>query len=136
MTNRPDNYHSTIIDLICSVTGQTNILTIPRALIDFMGSVEGGLLLSRIIYWQEHSNQDGGCFYKTYSEWDEELCLSKYKVGKLSTKMKDMGFLTTRVRKANGNPTVHYLLDRDKFEKQLVRFLRERSEPEKEARHG
>ena len=133
MTKRGD-YKSAVMDLIHSVAGQANVLTIPRVLIDFMGSVEGGLLLSQIIYWQGRSSHGGGWFYKTYSEWEEELCLSKYKVGKLSAQMKDKGFLATQVKKANGNPTVHYLFNCEEFERQLVNYLQKRPVPEKESK--
>ena len=125
MTSR-DDYKSTVMDLIHSIVGQANILTIPRVLIDFMGDLEGALLLSQILYWQGRSNQPGGWFYKTYVDWEEEVCLSKYKVSKAVSRMKAMGFLETKVKKASGSPTVHYLLDRQEFERQLIKKLRQK----------
>jgi len=130
------NYRGIIIDLVQDVAGQVDVLSFPRAFIGFTGSIEGAILLSKIIQHQEHSGQDGGRLFKTYADWEKELGLSKYKVSGLSAEMRGKGFLETRVKRANGNPTVHYFLDRNEFEKQLVDYLRKQSAPESLTNEG
>ena len=107
--------------LIIELSGQANMLVIPRVYIDLMGSIEGGLLLSQMIYWSDRSKRDDGYFFKSYDEWNQETSLSKHKVAGLVNKMKDAGFLETQVMKAYGSPTVHYRISFSDFRKWLVK---------------
>ena len=113
--------HGAAISIIKSLIGQANILTIPRVFVDFMGSLDGALFLSQIIYWSDRANSEW--FYKTYNEWQDEICLSKYEVSKHSKALQEMGLLETKLKKANGAPTVHYKFLFDEFEKSFVKFL-------------
>jgi len=122
------DYQKFTNDLIANFTGQANVLVIPKPLADFMGSLEGGLLLSQILYWSGRVNKESeGWFYKSYRDWEEELGLSKYKVSSYTKKMKEIGFLDTKVKKANGDPTVHYRLKIGEFQKTFGKFLHDRS---------
>lgn len=115
------NNHNNAISIIKSLTGQANILTIPRIFVDFLGSLDGALFLSQVIYWSDKSNSEW--FYKSYKEWKDEICLSKYEVSKQSKKLQAMNLLETKLKKANGAPTVHYKFSFDEFEKSFVHFL-------------
>lgn len=112
--------------LIRKLTGQANVLTIPRVFVEFMGSLDGALLLSQCLYWSDRTRNPEGWFYKSYVEWEEETCLSKYEVSKNVKKMQEMGFLETKLKKANGAPTVHYRILFDEFEKWIGEFLANR----------
>ena len=112
-----------MIELIKATSGQANILTIPRPYIEFMGSLDGGLFLSQLIYWSDRGGQGDGWFYKTYLEWEAETTLSKYEIGKQAGILKDKGILETKVKKANGAPTVHYHFSFSEFQKSFVKFL-------------
>jgi len=116
--------HQNAIALIKAFSGQANILTIPRPFVDFMGNLDGALFLSQVLYWSDKGRD--GWFYKTYAEWQEEICLSEYEVKKAVKKLIDLGVLETQVRKANGNPTVHYRLDFDAFSESFLNFLQKR----------
>ena len=116
--------HQNAIALIKAFSGQANILTIPRPFVDFMGNLDGALFLSQVLYWSDRGRD--GWFYKTYAEWQEEICLSEYEVKKAVKKLVDLGVLETQVRKANGNPTVHYHLDFDAFSESFLNFLQKR----------
>jgi len=109
MTNQKD-----IFNLIRQLTGQANILTIPRIFIHYTGSVEAALLLSQIIYWSDR-NPRGPWFYKSYKEWEQEIGLSIKKLRRAANILKVKKLIKTKVKKANGSPTLHYLFDQDAF---------------------
>lgn len=117
------NNHNQAISIIKSLTGQANVLTIPRVFVDFMFSLDGALFLSQVIYWSDKGKDNEGWFYKSYDEWTSEICLSKYEVSKHSKRLQEMGLLETKLKKANGAPTVHYRFLFDEFVKSFVKFL-------------
>lgn len=115
--------HQSAIELIKALSGQANILTIPRLYIDYMGSIDGGLLLNQLIYWSDKGSDSDDWFYKTYLEWEEETTLSKYEVSKQANILKEKGVLKTNVKKANGAPTVHYKFLFSEFQNSIVEFI-------------
>lgn len=116
-----------VFDAIRSMTGQANILTIPRIFVDLVGDLETALFLSQVLYWSDKGSQDGGWFYKTYAEWEEEICLNEYKVRKAKNKLEEMGLIETKIKKANGNPTVHYRLKPKAFTDWFLKNLKKRT---------
>lgn len=101
-----------IISIIKSVSGQANLITIPRIFIDVVsGDLSTAVLLSQIVYWSDKSKRDDGWFYKTYGEWEAETSLSQFQVKRSGDQLKRLGLLQTKIKKANGFPTVHYKLD-------------------------
>jgi hypothetical protein len=114
-----------IYQLISSITGQKNILTIPREFINYTGDITSALLLNQLLYWTPKSND--GWIYKTYQDWESEIGFSEYKIRKASESLKNLELLETKIKKANGNPTVHYRLNTDKFLKGFLNFLNQRN---------
>ncbi len=109
-----------VIELIKTMTGQTNILTIPRMFIDLVGGdIITALFLSQCIYWS--SKKDDGWFYKSSAEWREELSLSYYQIKRSSKALSRV--LQTKVHKANGTPTVHYKVDFEVLKEWILEFL-------------
>ena len=117
-----------MFDLIQALIGQANVLTVPRAFVAYTGSLEAALLLSQILYWSDKTKNPQGWFYKSYREWQSELSLSKHKVNTAVNQIKSKGFLKTKVKKANGNPTLHYKLDANAFIASFSVFLTKESE--------
>lgn len=117
------------LTLIQRLTGNSNILTIPVELIHYTGSLDCALFLSQMLYWTERATIPGGWVYKTYKEWKKELHLSEFEVRKAVKILgKDgKGILETKLKKANGSPTVHYRLLVDRFSDSILNFLQERS---------
>lgn len=111
----------TVFLLIRELTGQSNVLTIPRAFVEYTGTLDAALLLSQILYWSDKGRN--GWFYKTYAEWTDELVLSKYQVNKAVNILKNKGILETKIKRANGSPTLHYKLDIGLFTDSFIRFL-------------
>ncbi len=113
-----------LITLIQSLTGQTNVLTVPRELSRFLGDdLPAALLLSQLIYWQGKQGRADGAIYKTYAEWYEEIGLTEYQVRRATKKMSE--FLRTKIHRANGSPTVHYYLNVGQFSESILKFLKE-----------
>ena len=119
-------YKQDIAIIFAETSGQESNLVIPRHLIDFFKSLNVALLFNQIMYWSQRTRDPEGWFYKTYSEWDTELSLSEYQIRHAIQGPLD-GYVETTVRKARGNPTVHYRLKWDHFSESIVKFLRERS---------
>ena len=130
------DYKHFIYDTITEFTGQNNTLSISVTLIDFVDDLETGLFLSQVIYWADRTKRSDGYFYKTDDEWNQEIKLSKYSVRKARKKLEEMSLLETVVKKANGNPTVHYKFDKDKFTQLFISFLRNRKNESSESQNG
>lgn len=93
-----------IINMIKSISGQANVLTIPRVYIELTGDHLSALFLSQCVYWSDRGRD--GWFYKSEKEWNEELGLSPYQVRRIREHLSD--FIEIDLRKANGAPTMHY----------------------------
>jgi len=108
-----------VTELIKSVSGQANILTIPRIYIDLTGDHISALFLSQCVYWSDRGRD--GWFYKSASEWEDELGLSSYQVRRCIKSL--AAYIQTDVRKANGAPTTHYKVDFEELRKSIVEKL-------------
>lgn len=116
-----------LIALIRSLAGQPNVLTVPRELSRFLGDdLPAALLLGQLIYWQGKQGRADGAIFKTYAEWYQETGLTEYQVRR-ATKKKLSEFVSTKIHRANGSPTVHYYLDIAKFSESFLKFLKERN---------
>ena len=127
--NSYDQYRDVLRRLISDFSGQGNTLVIPRPFIDYFGNLEAALLFSQMLYWSDRSGNPDKWFWKTYSDWESELGLSEYQVRKAIKKMvgREHPLVATEIRKAMGNPTVHYRVIWDNFSESLVKFLQERT---------
>jgi hypothetical protein len=117
-----------IVELIRLLAGQHNTLTLQRPYIKFTGSIEGGLLLSQIIYWSDRTNDENGWFYKSYAAWEEEICIKQKAVAKLTKEWKELGFLETKIQRiGDGTPMTHYRFLMGPFIEKLRDFLTDSS---------
>lgn len=121
-----DDFKGDVFDIIKSVTGHQNIITVNVAFVDFVEDLEVGLFLSQLIYWSDKGAREDGFIFKTDNEWNKELRLSKYALRKARKRLEEMKLLETKVKKANGNPTVHYKFNKEAFVQQFTWFLRNR----------
>lgn len=108
--------------LITRLTGQANILTIPRLFIDWTGDHITALFLSQVIYWSSRTDDPEGWFYKSAKEWEEELSISDYQLARATKKLAEAG-LETKLRKIMGAPTQHYRIDQETFLKWISEKL-------------
>lgn len=113
-----------VVALLSEMSGQANVLTIPRFYLSLLdGDTTTALLLNQIVYWSDRSNCTDGFFYKSYAEWERETSLSQYQVTRAVNKLKKLGVLETKLKKANGAPTVHYKLNFDLLTEAIVNKL-------------
>lgn len=64
-------------------------------------SVNAGLMLSQSIYWSERTDDPEGWFYKTRTDWFNELCIGKDPQITARKTLRDLGFMK---EKFEGNP--------------------------------
>lgn len=112
---------SEVFALLKKFVGQSNILTAPVAFVRYTGSLDCAVFLSQIIYWTDRS--EDGWFYKSYPEWEIEICLSEYEIRKNCRLLKNKGILVTKLKKVNGAPVVHYRLNEGIFSESILKFL-------------
>jgi hypothetical protein len=106
------NNQQQVIALIKSLSGQANILTIPRVYIDLLdGDITTALLLNQIVYWSDKSSRTDGWFYKTYKEWKAETGLTQFQVSRSAKILSKLGIVNVKRKRANAAPTLHYKLD-------------------------
>ena len=122
-----EDFRQNVFGIIQSLIGHLNILTIPKEFIHFTGDIDSALLLSQLVYWSGKTKDPEGWVYKTYADWEEETSLTERQIRRIKNVFEDIGFLETKVAKANGNPTVHYRINQSKFIDSFLTFLTERS---------
>lgn len=107
-----------VFEIIKRLTGQSYVLTVPREFILRLdGDVGAALFLSQLLYWSDKGR--GEWIYKSYAEWEAELCMKPKKLMAIRAKLQAIGLISTKVRKANGTPTLHYRIN----EARLVDWL-------------
>jgi hypothetical protein len=122
-----DKYYT--LELIKQISGQQNVLTIPRVYLDMLdGDIKTALFLSQVIYWSDKGGRGDGWFYKTDKEWKDELSLSEYECKKARDKLSQEGVLLLDKKKANGVPTMHYKVDWDNLSKWVIKKFSNREE--------
>ena len=100
-----------ILGLVKRVSGQENILVLPRLFVDLTGDHHSALLLSQLLYWSDRSANREGWVYKSHADWQGELGLNRYYLDKAKKRLRELGFIEVKVKKANGNPTMHFKVD-------------------------
>ncbi len=106
--------------IISQISGQENIVVVPKLFVKLTGDLTTAILLNQIVFYSDKSKRTDGYFYKSYKEWEEEICLTKRQVSYSTAKLKEMGLVETKLMKANGAPTLHYKLDYDKLVQWIV----------------
>jgi hypothetical protein len=115
------NNQQSIFSLIKAVSGQSNVLTIPRIFIDIAGDIQTALFLSQCVYWSDKTNNPEGWFYKTHAEWDAEIGLSYFQVKRAIDNLK--GLVETKIKRANNAPTIHYRVNVEALTKSILEKL-------------
>lgn len=124
MSNYRNSMQRRIFNLIKQLSGQSNVLTIPRAYIGYTGDVNAALVLSQLIYWCDKGSRNDGFIYKSYREWAIETGLSKHQINRATQILKSKGIVETQLKKAEGAPTLHYRLDIDRFTRSFSEYVK------------
>lgn len=119
--------------VIESITNEdAKIIGVPIELIHFMGKLNSrgktqkALFFAQLIYWSDKGTRNDGFIYKTQTEWSKETGLSEGQISEYTTELELWQFVETKLKKANGNPTVHYKVNMDYFLSSFQEFLRNR----------
>lgn len=98
---------SRIRNVIASLIGQPNVLTIPRLLLKVCGGDhKAALLLSQLCYWSDRATLPGGWVWKTDEEMRDELALSPAEVRRARAVIS--AYIEHDVRKVGATPRSHY----------------------------
>jgi hypothetical protein len=123
-----ESFQQQVFLMMKEVLGEKNTIAVPRLFCKAMGDLSGGVFLSQLIYWCDKGSRKDGFIYKTAKEWTEETFLSSYEISKARKKLEAEGILETKLKKANGNPTIHYKLLQKPFVDWLFKFFIKESE--------
>lgn len=96
-----------LYDLLRSVSGQRQIIAIPRILVRLCGGYEEAAMLSQILYWS-HPNTTEGWFYKTLYDWAAELEITEKQVRRAKTNLELLAFIETKLMRTGNSPVTWY----------------------------
>jgi uncharacterized phage protein (TIGR02220 family) len=105
--------YTALRSIIKNFSGQDNVVTIPKMYIEVTGDLTAALVLNQVVFWSDKSKRTDGFFYKSYKEWQEETTLTERQVRYAVNKLKEKKIVETKLKKANGAPTLHYKLEYD-----------------------
>ncbi len=134
---------SRIFDIVQSMSGQKNVVVLPRPYLDFFrGEQQAHALaavLNNLVFWSAHGDEDGW-FYKTYEELGEEAGgLSKDQTERLVKKLVRTHLsnaISMRVKKVNGTPTTHYKINGDELISRIFKGFSETAKSRKPNREA
>jgi len=121
------NNYNEMQALIATYSGKERNLNVPVIYIELTGDLNTAAILNQSIFWSDKSARKDGFFYKTYAEWNAETTLSEYQVRRSVKILKNMGVIDTKLKKANGSPTLHYKLDMVKLSESILKKLKNRN---------
>lgn len=107
---------SRIFDVVQSLSGQKNVVIIPRPYLRFFKGEQQchalAAVLNQLVFWSGCSTLENGWFYKSHKELAEEIGdLSEDQTARLVDKVikKHLSdVIETTLRKVNGTPQKHY----------------------------
>jgi hypothetical protein len=98
--NHTASNQDSILNLIEELSGQKNVLVIPRLFVQITGSINAALLLSQIIYWSDKSTIPGFknllVFAKTSEEFAVELGLGRTAFDNARQKLESLELIKTK----------------------------------------
>jgi hypothetical protein len=112
-----------IVHTLLAMSGQDEIVIVRRSFVHLTGSLESGMMLNQLLYWQGRGARADGLLWKSDADWMEELCLSRHGVRNARARLERLGLIQTRVMRANGSPTTHYKCDLKRLEELWKSFL-------------
>ncbi|PPE61916.1 hypothetical protein F157LOC_00750 [Pectobacterium brasiliense] len=112
---------SRIFDVVQAMSGQKNVIVIPRPYLEFFKGEQQmhalAAVLNQLVFWSGCSPRDDGWFYKEHQKLGDEVGgLSDDQVGRLVDKITKKllpGVIDTDSRKVNGTPVKHYRIHED-----------------------
>lgn len=122
MSGKPAPSKNPILQTLLSMVGQSNVITVHRPLVDFLGSLEAAMLLGQLLYWTSRSVM-GGWVAKSDQDFQDELCLARHSVRAAGDVLAGRKLVVIEVRRFNRTPTKHYRVDMSELERQWGEFV-------------
>ena len=98
-------------------------IAVHRILIKLTKSLPAGLLLGQCLYWHMRTKHEGGWFYKTKEEWEEEITLTRGELDRARKILRDDLKILQEDR--SGAPSrLWYRVDIDELQKKLSDYQR------------
>lgn len=91
--------------------GKSQFIGYQRIYVDLTGDIKAAVLFNQCVFWSDKSKRCDGYFYKTDDEFMVETGLSKAEIKRVKRILKSLGFIKTKLERANGAPTTHYFVD-------------------------
>lgn len=117
---------------ISLLLGKENMTVIHKPVIEFFNYDRNiATMAEQFCYWQDKITREDGGIYKSYKQWHDEVFLTQYQISKSAKKLKQLGYLTTKLKQAalahgRAAPVIHYYFNYDKFYKSFMKFLNKR----------
>jgi hypothetical protein len=115
--------------LLESATQQAGFFLVHPALIEFMGDLGAGVLLGRLLYWRDRSNDPEKWVYKSNPEWQAETCMGRHAIEQGAKVLIARGYVETEKRYVARSFRTHYRLRMDVLEKEFAAW-RDAPKPE------
>src|SRR5699024_8772118 len=125
--NGMGNYDD-IKNVITTFSGTERHITVQRVYLELLGDFNTAAFLNQLIFWSYKTRRSDGYLYKTYTEWNKKLLLSEYQVRRSVKTLKDRGFIDTKLKRANGSPTLHYKVNMEKLSESILNKLKNRNQ--------
>lgn len=93
-----------------SASEQSGLFVVHHAFVQFMGDMGAGILLGRLLYWHDRTNDAEKWVYKSDTEWQNETYLSRRAVREAAEILRGRGYIDTTKKFANGATRTHYRL--------------------------
>lgn len=106
------NINKQIISLF---SGQSSVITTPRLYIDIVKSHTLATVLNQCVFWSNKSSDKYGYFYKSYADWNEEICIKERTLRNKFYRLEEMGLISTKVKMVYGKPLKHIHANIDKI---------------------
>lgn len=72
------------------------------------GDIEATLMYCQLLYWSDKGGRGDGFIYKSKKELEEETTLTRRQQDRARQKLEEMGWIETKLKKADGAPTLHF----------------------------
>lgn len=117
-------YKDSMSAIFSSISSNGVYIPAPRVFFELTHDISLSAMIAQLIFWCDRAVRSDGFVYKSSRDWYNELGVSNYAV----RKFKKLPFIITRIIRANGSPTTHYLIDMELL-KQSVASLELFPEP-------
>lgn len=120
MSNSKKNLNK---ELLAHFSGQSSIVTVPKLYIKIAKGQRRGTVLNQCIFWSNKSECEDGWFYKTYEEWDDEICIPERTLRRYFERLENLGFIETKIKKIRGLNVKHVRPNMDKVFDEITNLL-------------